>query len=775
MVLLALLLTLGASTLTAQTMMPLPPYNNTYNGMVRGMWFQAPADFRIVGIRVPTDVGSAPQNAQVMRINTTLLPYPSLTSNYTTLGVWTNVNSTAMIPCDILVQTGDIIGIIGSRGTNGSTQANSYSTQNSPYTQTNAIFGLPVTLNRFGHQGYTYPVGDVWWEPNYQVCRIEMYYTSAVTVPNDVGISSIDSPQNFCAGNEDVIVTMKNYGTNQVTSATINWSINGTPQPTVNWTGMLDTLTFTTRQTQVNLGTRNFQSGIPYTIAAWTTQPNGVADTMTSNDSSVVTVQAAMAGTFTIGGASPDYTDFASAVSDLVQYGLCGPVVFNVRSGTYNERVELDAIAGASAVNTVTFQSESGNRQDVTITNTSSSTANNGVVVLGGATFVIFKNMTMRNASTGTYCSVVELGTSTDCTIESCELIGGVTTYTGYYAAVVNGYGANNHRTTVRDCGIRNGGIGLYMYGTNNVTTQDYCVVEGNEITGAYYTAYYSYYQGFEKFHDNYVEPSSTGYTYMYATFFYYGHDASIERNTWLGIGRNYCYGIYFYYQNYYVPGNSRFVNNFVTMSGQTYGYRSMYKYNSYNTLFAHNTFHMDHNYPSGDIIYDYYPNGCTYYNNILYHAGTGRAWYLYGSTGVVDADYNNLYTNGSTLLYWDGSAKADLNAVKATTTMNQNSISKPVVFRNVTTGDLHLSGSSEDDDDLFGTLLSQVTDDIDHELRVQPYMGADEACYVLPGALTYEFVDGSGLQTAYAEAPGTVGIKYGVTFPPFASTVTFT
>ena len=57
---------------------------------------------------------------------------------------------------------------------------------------------------------------------------------------------------------------------------------------------------------------------------------------------------------------------------------------------------------------------------------------------------------------------------------------------------------------------------------------------------------------------------------------------------------------------------------------------------------------------------------------------------------------------------------------------MNQNSISKAVTFRDSFNGDLHLSGPSEDDSDLFGTLLTKVTDDIDHEARVQPYLGAD-------------------------------------------------
>ena len=57
----------------------------------------------------------------------------------------------------------------------------------------------------------------------------------------------------------------------------------------------------------------------------------------------------------------------------------------------------------------------------------------------------------------------------------------------------------------------------------------------------------------------------------------------------------------------------------------------------------------------------------------------------------------------------------------------------------------------------------------------MNPYRGADEACYVLPGSLTYDFVDAGGQQVAYAEAPGSIGVRYGVTFPDYAALVTVT
>lgn len=62
-----------------------------------------------------------------------------------------------------------------------------------------------------------------------------------------------------------------------------------------------------------------------------------------------------LSGSYTIGGSSPTYATFAAAVAAL-SAGVNGPVVFNVRSGTYPEQISIPSITGVSATNTVTFQ-----------------------------------------------------------------------------------------------------------------------------------------------------------------------------------------------------------------------------------------------------------------------------------------------------------------------------------------------------------------------------------------------------------------------------------
>lgn len=107
----------------------------------------------------------------------------------------------------------------------------------------------------------------------------------------------------------------------------------------------------------------------------------------------------ALSGNYTIGGASPDYATFTLAVTDLVAQGVSGPVVFNVRPDTYNERFTIGPVSGVSATNTVTFQSESGT---VTVSSTGTSATNDAMILLSGCDYIIFDGINIVDAGTST-------------------------------------------------------------------------------------------------------------------------------------------------------------------------------------------------------------------------------------------------------------------------------------------------------------------------------------------------------------------------------------
>jgi hypothetical protein len=137
---------------------------------------------------------------------------------------------------------------------------------------------------------------------------------------------------------------------------------------------------------------RKALAGISKTIKVWTSLPNSVTDTVNNDDTVTVTRMASLIGNFTIGGSTPDYATVAAAVSDLNNYGVCGPVTFDIRNGTYSGNYDLGNIAGTSATNTITFKSESGNRNNVILSNNSASTANY-ILKLNNTKFVTFKNV----------------------------------------------------------------------------------------------------------------------------------------------------------------------------------------------------------------------------------------------------------------------------------------------------------------------------------------------------------------------------------------------
>ena len=80
-----------------------------------GYYFEAPAAFTITGLRVPLDVGSAPQSVQVARLAAPLAN-GFITTNFTTVVHQTGVNSADFITVNIPVKKGDALVIVGGRG-----------------------------------------------------------------------------------------------------------------------------------------------------------------------------------------------------------------------------------------------------------------------------------------------------------------------------------------------------------------------------------------------------------------------------------------------------------------------------------------------------------------------------------------------------------------------------------------------------------------------------------------------------------------------------------
>ncbi len=111
--------------------------------------------------------------------------------------------------------------------------------------------------------------------------------------PDNAGVDDIISPNlassMVCAGDDSVVVVLRNFGSNQINNLDVGWTIGGVAQPSFSYTGLLDTLGGASNNTDtVNLGSITLSQVTD--IVAWTTMPNGNNDTINDNDTSAITI-----------------------------------------------------------------------------------------------------------------------------------------------------------------------------------------------------------------------------------------------------------------------------------------------------------------------------------------------------------------------------------------------------------------------------------------------------------------------------------------------------
>jgi len=155
-------------------------HNTVYSSgsSTRGFWFTAPTSFTIQELRVPLEVGtSAPNNQNIQVVKFTNGPPPLFSMNttaFTTLFYSNTDTSNDYISANIPIQAGDVIGILGARGT--TTMRNSYGSGNA-YSST--ILGMPVSLQRLIYQAnlHATQAGPLSTETGGSYTRIEVRYS----------------------------------------------------------------------------------------------------------------------------------------------------------------------------------------------------------------------------------------------------------------------------------------------------------------------------------------------------------------------------------------------------------------------------------------------------------------------------------------------------------------------------------------------------------------------------------------------------------------------
>ncbi len=544
--------------------------------------------------------------------------------------------------------------------------------------------------------------------------------------PNDAGVSEV-MPLAPCAGANTIDAVIKNFGTNQIDSLIINWSINGVIQTPINYNTLLDTTAGVGPNCDtVALGVHTFTSGVIDSILVWTSMPNGVVDSANGNDTLQYYKQPALGGIYTIGGATPDYPDFTSAINDITLYGICGPVVFNVRDGVYTEQISLGSIIGSSAVNSIIFQPDAANVGPVEITYALSNSTDNYVVEFSDASYITFDSINMTNTNLS-YGRVISFSSSNDyISIKNGVLTGSTSTSTSFNNAVIfNETGASNlsSNISIDNNQILNGSYSLYWYGGSTVVRENNFSLTNNDISGNSYYNLALYYQDNMNVYNNKTFQSPSATSVGYGIYAYYCDSGSIQNNEVHLYGSSTNYGLYLGYcdgsaTNPFVVANNMLTTS-ATSTGTSYG---MYiNYCKYANVY-HNSINVQGTSPTNGRAL--YINGSTstlygdinIVNNIFANTGGGLAAEISSgaNSGYVSrGDYNVYYTTGSVPFEIAGAPTANLATWTTGTSLDTNSYIGDPLFNSAY--DLHVSSVVAND---VGDNAIGITVDIDNDPR---------------------------------------------------------
>lgn len=514
---------------------------------------------------------------------------------------------------------------------------------------------------------------EVNWDPG-----TVQYYEFVPFVPSteDAFITSIDAPTlPTCTSLSNVEVTLGTFGINNLTTCNIEWSVNSVGQTPFAWTG---NLAQSASESGIVIGSYSFNDGD--TLRVWTDLPNGTTDGDMSNDTASMIVKFGLSGTKLIAASGTgDYLNFTDAVNDIITYGVCGSVIFDVETGVYSEQFTIPEIQGMSSANNVTFRSQSGDSTDVVIEFTSTGTADNYVVEFDGGDFFTFEDLTIRNTGSLYMRSLVVGGNSTNNTLRNCvvESVNPVTSTSTNYALIYSTSGAPSVDSDwlFENNRINGGSYGVYWYGESSTPYQETgTVFDGNVFENNYYRGARLYYQDSATFVNNHASYDA-GYTTGLDVFYFGYCDSSlVVANNYARLDSLYGDGITLFYCEGSTSKQAMVYNNQVIVNAPntTSAVYGLYSSNSDYSKFYHNSVYTNTGSASTRSFYTTGSIDNEIVNNSLYNEGDGYALYTASAAAISMSDYNNLYAPNSNVGYL-GSAAFNLAAWMAISNLDSN------------------------------------------------------------------------------------------------------
>jgi PKD repeat protein len=539
----------------------------------------------------------------------------------------------------------------------------------------------------------------------------------------DAGISELVSPVLECSGNSALRIRLKNFGSEALDSVKITFVKDGSK--IIDRFYKLNKLPYT-KDTVLTIDTLNL-SGHFRTLKLYTSLPNNKPDSVNTNDTVSATVAGAMGGTYTIGKTGADYSSFSVAVKDLVARGICRATVFNVSDGNYNEQITIPEIKGASAINTITFQSKSMDSSHVTLyyASQTSDGTNNYLIKLNGADYIIFKQLGFKRTGTNPYANVIVLnnGSSHDSFLNNSLAGVSIGSNSSGHSIFTSDISTGNGYNLFRNNFLKKGSSGFELYG-NSLGYVPGAIIEYNKLDSTEGSAILiQNYKGAVIRYNSITNAITAGLQAISmrgdSQFQVYNNFIS-EPKGGTGIFLQSCWG-----QD---SSNASVYNNMVYVGGtntlNNYGiYISASKklgifYNSVNTAFG--TANSAALYAS-----DTATHSIALYNNIFSNLGLGYAINVFVNC-VSSCDHNDLFTKGSYLGWSTSGNPISLSGWQKVTAFDKNSFSINPLFK---ADNEHIVDIGARALDSVALPLGKISFDFDGEPRNSkaPDIGADE------------------------------------------------
>lgn len=469
--------------------------------------------------------------------------------------------------------------------------------------------------------------------------------------PNSVENTAIISPDfPTCLGNTNVSVKIKNLGLSNLQSCQFVWYVNNVIQPTYNWTGNLPF----NDSVIIVIGTLNLLPQTGYTVSVVTKLPNGQPDPIISDDSLTVSIgNTFMSGTFIVGQSPSNFPTISLAVNALNSNGVCGPVTMLIKNGTYTENFTIQNIPGASAVNTITFQSLS-NDSSLVILNQPTSQIQ--IVNLNNSKYIYFRALSFRTSHPSFPRGIVFSNSVENIYIDRCAFrnVNGASISSNAQLVTTNSSASGFRNNIYIDSCIFSGGYsGVELNIVSGTSKNIY--ITNNVLLNQYRYAIYMRFTENIQLIRNFINLSQSTSTdpngirietisgdVLAAFNEVYANSASGTAFTVIGAG-------------IILPDTCLIYNNFFG-GGKTAAFLS---WSDSSMLFYYNNLRSSNSANASLIVSS--PNsvslsGWRIVNNISANLGLGPALRDYNNAVFQQCNYNNYYSAGSTLIYGYGS-----------------------------------------------------------------------------------------------------------------------